>query len=149
MGTQAYPSHPNLPQRARSTFARTEHSLEEGELISLRATSTSSGWLDKHLAFRHLHELITCLSEVLRGRMEPPLCTAGMLKTHCYIGFSLPPPSYSLTSVSSGNIFADQLPGPDNSPIKLPMQHSARLPVGSALRGRPVSELDLKMDRTV
>ena len=140
MGTQAYPSHLNLPQRARSTFARTEHSLEEGELISLRATSTSSGWLDKHLAFRHLHELITCLSEVLRGRMEPPLC---------YIGFSLPPPSYSLTSVSSGNIFADQLPGPDNSPIKLPMQHSARLPVGSALRGRPVSELDLKMDRTV
>lgn len=96
MGTQAYPSHPNLPQRARSTFARTEHSLEEGELTPLRATSTSRGWLDKHLAFCHLHEPITCLSEVLRGRMEPPLCRAGMLKTHVTLAFlcrPLPAPS--------------------------------------------------------
>lgn len=110
MGTQAYPSHLNLPQRARSIFARTEHSLEEGKLIPLRTTSSSRGWLDKHLAFHRLPEPITCLSEVLQGRMEPPLCRAVMLKMHCYIGFSLPPPSCSLTSVSSGNIFADQLP---------------------------------------
>ena len=65
MGTQAYPSHLNLPQRARSILARTEHSLEEGKLIPLRTTSSSRGWLDKHLAFHRLREPITCLSEVL------------------------------------------------------------------------------------
>ena len=65
MGTQAYPSHLNLPQRARSILARTEHSLEEGKLIPLRTTSSSRGWLHKHLAFHRLREPITCLSEVL------------------------------------------------------------------------------------